>query len=222
MTAMPRYDNFRQLQNHETVGEDYRIQFRIGKSGIAVIAPHGGGIEPGTSELADAIAGDRHAFYSFEGLKPLGNLRLHITSRKFDEPICLRIVKSANIVLALHGCRGDERTVYIGGRDRLLKLRIGKALKKSGFSFGIDPRYPGLHIRNICNRCITGKGVQLEIPMGMRRAMFHDISRINRKNPTDFFGVFTRALKSALSEKSVIETTLNPSAISSDTESREF
>jgi phage replication-related protein YjqB (UPF0714/DUF867 family) len=54
---------------------------------VAVIAPHGGGIEPGTSELATAIAGDDFSLYLFEGLKSAGNGELHITSTNFDEPI---------------------------------------------------------------------------------------------------------------------------------------
>ncbi len=48
---------------------DYLILSRQGTSGIAVMAPHGGGIEPGTSEIANRVAGDEHAYYSFEGLK---------------------------------------------------------------------------------------------------------------------------------------------------------
>lgn len=43
-------------------------------------APHGGGIEPGTSEIADAIGGERGSFYTFGGLKSSGTADLHITS----------------------------------------------------------------------------------------------------------------------------------------------
>ncbi len=48
---------------NETKGKDYRIHLRHGKSGILVMAPHGGGIEPGTTEIADAVAGAERSFY---------------------------------------------------------------------------------------------------------------------------------------------------------------
>jgi phage replication-related protein YjqB (UPF0714/DUF867 family) len=33
----------------------------------APVAPHSGGIEPGTSEVADAVASDEFGFYAIEG-----------------------------------------------------------------------------------------------------------------------------------------------------------
>jgi len=78
---MEKYSNFEELKKKEKEGQDYQIQYRQGRTGIAVIAPHGGGIEPGTSEIADRVAGEDHAFYSFEGWKRQGkdchNTRLY-------------------------------------------------------------------------------------------------------------------------------------------------
>ena len=51
-----RYRNFAQLRNGETEGIDYRICSTERESFAAIIAPHGGSIEPGTSEIAAAIA----------------------------------------------------------------------------------------------------------------------------------------------------------------------
>jgi phage replication-related protein YjqB (UPF0714/DUF867 family) len=70
---MTPYASYCALQVNETLGVDYRIRVRRGCSGIAVMAIHGGGIEPGTTEIAEAVAGDRHTFYTFSGLKPEGN-----------------------------------------------------------------------------------------------------------------------------------------------------
>ena len=53
-----RYPNFEVLSLNETSGIDFRILARGARAGFAVIAPHGGGIEPGTSEIADAIAAE--------------------------------------------------------------------------------------------------------------------------------------------------------------------
>ena len=57
------------------------------------MAPHGGGIEPGTTEIAEAVAGHEHTFYSFSGVKARGNSVLHITSSRFDEPEGIAIAK---------------------------------------------------------------------------------------------------------------------------------
>jgi phage replication-related protein YjqB (UPF0714/DUF867 family) len=50
---------------HEKEGRDYEVHQRKGASGIAVIAPHGGGIEPGTMDIADSVAGEEHTFCCF-------------------------------------------------------------------------------------------------------------------------------------------------------------
>ena len=70
---MEKYCNFEELKANEKEGTDFQIQYRHGETGIAVIALHGGGIEPGTSEIADSVAGEDHAFYTFEGCKEQGN-----------------------------------------------------------------------------------------------------------------------------------------------------
>jgi phage replication-related protein YjqB (UPF0714/DUF867 family) len=197
---MEKYKTYRELQKKEGKGRDYQIHFRQGTSAIAVIAVHGGGIEPGTTEIADVVADDDHTFYSFEGLKREGNLDLHITSRRFDEPIGVAIVKNAKTVLAIHGCKGNERIVYIGGRNDLLKQHLRHRLEHTGFSVQKNPRFPGQSPLNICNRSRLGKGAQLEIPWGLRLDMFHDLARIHRKKLTKSFWFFVFALRDALSE----------------------
>jgi phage replication-related protein YjqB (UPF0714/DUF867 family) len=42
------------------------------------VAPHGGAIEPGTSEVAKQVADNDLSLFIFEGIKPKGNKRLHI------------------------------------------------------------------------------------------------------------------------------------------------
>ena len=51
-----KYRDFEDLAQHETSGIDFRIRVRRATDAFAVVAPHGGGIEPGTSEIAEAIA----------------------------------------------------------------------------------------------------------------------------------------------------------------------
>ncbi len=142
----------------------------------------------------------RVGLHCFEGLKKRGNWNLHITSRQFDEPIGTEIAKNSQTIVTIHGCKEKGKIVYIGGRDNPLKEKIIKAIKNAGFAVKESPRFPGINELNICNRSRTSKGVQLEISMGLRRAMFQDISRIKRKKTTKVFDRFVNAIRNALSD----------------------
>jgi phage replication-related protein YjqB (UPF0714/DUF867 family) len=106
---MDTYANFAQLSAAEGEGDDFVVSTaaRCGASTV-VLAPHGGGIELGTSEVALRIAEDDLSYAVFEGRKPTGNLRLHITSSHFDEPRCLELVEAADNVLTIHGEESDH------------------------------------------------------------------------------------------------------------------
>lgn len=185
----------------ETEGTDYRIQTRQGVSNILVMAPHGGDIEPGTSEIAEAVAGDAHSFYAFEGIKSEMNRGLHMPSTGFDEPRALEISGKARATVTIHGCRGRDAAVYLGGLDVELTTRIGEALKKAGFAMGSSSRLPGKDPRNICNRNMRGRGVQLEITRGLRLLMFEGLGKSERVRKTPLFYTFTRAIQGALTVK---------------------
>ena len=196
-----KYQSFEDLAAAETEGVDFHIRKRSGRSGIAVIAIHGGGIEPGTTEIAEAVAGDRHAFYTFSGLKQFRNFDLHITSRRFDEPRGEDLVKRSTTVLSIHGCGDTVPMIYIGGQNTELRRRIQTALEDAGFRVRKAVRFPGLSPMNICNRCLTGEGVQLEFCAGLRRMLFENMARPVRKNPTPLFNRLVEALRIALVEE---------------------
>src|SRR5262249_53603384 len=59
------YRNFAALARKERSGIDYDVLVRRARTAFAIVAPHGGGIEAGMSELADAVAGATHSFYTF-------------------------------------------------------------------------------------------------------------------------------------------------------------
>jgi len=194
-----KYMNYEELRNSEKLNNDYRISWRKGETNSVVIAPHGGNIEPGTTEIADAIAGKIHPFYTFEGIKPTTNSELHITSTSFDEPQGIKLVKESTNVLALHGCTGGDEIVYIGGLDTALKRRIQNNLVQSGFKTGEhdNPELQGINPYNICNRGKKGQGVQLELSTGLRRKMFHSLRAKDRDKKTDLFEKFVLAVKKA-------------------------
>lgn len=193
------YDRFADLAAAETEGEDYRIDARVGTSDAAVIAPHGGGIEGGTSELAHAVAGEAHHAYSFVGLKSSGNATLHITSHRFDEPRCLALLQGAKRVVALHGVGAGEPAVLVGGLDEALGARIAAALAEAGFVAGPPPGHlAGRNRTNICNRGASGEGVQLELTRALRKTMFAGLGASGRTTTTAVFDRFVAALQGAL------------------------
>ena len=176
LTVADKYSNFSQLSRHEVAGRDYRIRVRYGRSGIAIVAPHGGRIERGTTPIADAIAGEDHTFYSFEGIKPelTQNRDLHITSDHFDEPRAVLLVAGAHRVVTIHGAKGLEPAVYLGGLDTALRRRVLFVLSEAGFAAADDPSptRQGRGATNICNRGRTGEGLQLELTLGLRKRLF--------------------------------------------------
>ena len=173
-----KYRSYAELARHEVQDRDYRVQVSAReRSALLIVAPHGGLIEDGTSEIAHAIAAQDHNVFSFEGIKPLGaNRDLHITSHLFDHPECMALAARCDYVLAVHGCRGDSR-VHVGGLDEDFTRRLALRLIEAGFAVDErSARYPGRHPHNVCNRGARAKGAQLEftydLRMGEQRAAF--------------------------------------------------
>ena len=197
---MDKYKNFSELKQHEKDSIDYEIQIRKGRSGIAVIAPHGGGIEPGTVDIADGVAGREHTFYCFKGIKKKGNTDLHITSDKFDEPHGIRIAEGSERVLAIHGCRDREEVIYVGGNDLELKGQLFYEIEKVGFvaEESMRPDLQGRKPGNICNRGRRGKGGQIEISESLREKMFDGLFHDAGKTKTSVFHSIVTAIPRAL------------------------
>ena len=203
-----KYANFAELARNESAGVDYLILLRRATSSFAIVAPHGGGIEPGTSEIANAVAasdqssGTNFSFYAFEGIKPRVNADLHITSTRFDEPMCLTLIRESDVVITIHGEHSEEDGdgIFIGGLDERLGRRIVRALRQAGFTVGKhkDPDLQGIEPRNLCNRGKTRAGVQLELSRNVRRQMFSSLTREGRKTTKPPFRRFVKALRGVL------------------------
>jgi len=176
-TMMPDlYSNFWELQLHEQEGCDYRINTSKNWHSVLIIAPHGGRIEPFTSQIARWIADDEFAWYSFEGIKELDYPRLHITSHNFDEPILLQALQRAHRVLTIHGLKNSNvEFLMIGGLDTAFGTDLRVALQHQGFIIReSEQKYRGIRATNICNRGCTGKGIQLEISYALRKRIIED------------------------------------------------
>ena len=185
-----RYHTFNDLAANERLGIDYRIRFLDRSTPCVILAPHGGWIEPETSEIAEAIAGEDLSYYTFEALKRGVHGDLHITSHHFDEPTAVSLVGRCWTAVAIHGRRDEGREViWLGGRAKALRGAICASLHDAGFEAKPNERLPGLNRANICNRTLSGKGVQLEIPRSMRRQLASE---------TDVLRAFCQAIRYAI------------------------
>ena len=163
------YKNYGELKVHEEIEKDYKISISNIGSKTTIIAPHGGKIEPQTSDIAKHIATEKYNYYCFEGIKTEDNGCLHLTSHNFDEPNAVKLISDSDIVVAIHACTGNSGTVYLGGTDQILKNSIADELETKGINISKDhPRFKGLNPNNICNQGKRKKGVQLEISRDLR------------------------------------------------------
>jgi phage replication-related protein YjqB (UPF0714/DUF867 family) len=184
--AHDKYSSFEELQCHETLDEDYTLSLRDAGSRVTIIAPHGGKIEPRTSDLAKRIAGGNYNFYCFEGIKGKDNASLHITSHRFDEPGAIKLVSKSELVVVVHACTGTAGLVHIGGLNKKLGRMIARELQDRDIGVSNDhPRFQGSNPDNICNRGATGIGVQLEVTRDLR----DDLQKVK---------VIARAVRAAL------------------------
>jgi len=198
-----RYNNFEQLLSTERENIDFRRIVKQRNSPWLIVAPHGGGIEPGTSELAEAIARFDHSLYTFEGIRKSNNRILHIPSSQFDDPLLLKLLNNAVGTITIHGCNGNEQIVYVGGLQVEIRDRIIARLSKNGIKSAIssNPSLQGLDENNICNKCKSGKGVQFELTEGLRSAMFISLSRTGRKIKTNLFKTFVKTIRTVIKDE---------------------
>ena len=213
-------DYGRRYKRHERFDDDLVQQVDPVKT--AIIAPHGGGIEPGTSELCLAVAGYHPAtlevtppggvtydYWMFEGLRPGDNDELHVTSTRCDDGVARSLCGGALNALTLHGCtttaaqqpEGKE-IVLVGGRNQALKQYLLEA-----FAVEQVEAVDALPVRalngddadNIVNRTLLGMGGHLELTTPLRLAMFEVNTRADRKNTTTpVFWAFVAACRAAL------------------------
>ncbi|MGB7472684.1 poly-gamma-glutamate hydrolase family protein [Trichococcus sp.] len=193
------YEDYSELADERAEGVDYEIISRKTDSDLAVIAIHGGSIEPGTSELADAIAGDDYDFYTFYGIMGSDNLSLRITSTNFDEPIARALVQESDRTLSIHGFAGSSELTYVGGRDKELVAQLKKGLTAAGFEVADAPmKLAATDDWNICNNNTRKAGAQIEISSSQRLKLFESLDEAGRETTTSAFEAYTTAIETSL------------------------
>lgn len=180
MSHKDKYSSFQELEKYEKEGSDYKIIINDRGSKVTIIAPHGGCIEEQTSEIAKAISGNDFNFYTFKGIKKHCNFTtLHITSHKFNESQCVKLVKDSDFVVAIHGSGKKGEKIFVGGLDEVLSKKIASELLSIGYNvLESNHDYPATNPKNICNQGLRKKGVQIELTKLLRKKM--DIERFSQ------------------------------------------
>lgn len=142
-------------------------------STVLVAAPHGGGIEVRTTDVANGIASDVYKYFSFNGLlKSQGYQELHVTSTNYDCPYFKALNDKVDYTYTIHGCSGTTPIAYVGGLDTEAGVNLMNHLRKAGFKTGLPPaKYAGTSTRNICNKNRRRKGVQVELTRSLRDSL---------------------------------------------------
>ena len=180
------FKNYEELSSHYQEGKDFKIETKERQGDTIILAIHGGRIEKGTDELAKAIAKTDHSYYIFKALiyedsnKDQRN-DLHLTAKNFDEPQALKMTAQKNKVVSLHGAKGEEKLVYMGGNNELLRENIAKQLSASGFKLAEAPEdLNGNHPDNIANKSRNLKGAQMELTTALREELLDNPSKMEQ------------------------------------------
>ncbi|MDW4288118.1 poly-gamma-glutamate hydrolase family protein [Staphylococcus saprophyticus] len=197
------YSTMTQLMSLTDEGTDWQIETNnVDNSNTIVTAIHGGGIEPGTTELAKLTSEiANQTYYSFMGLLPSNNSELHVTSTRFDEPTLLGML-NVPYTVSIHGASGSSKIIYLGGADTDNMAIMKDKLTQAGFTVqaptaGIE----GGNDNNIVNRNTRNKGIQLELTTALRKSLFvdNDFSRTNREDRSKWSSDMTK-LATAISD----------------------
>lgn len=221
-TVVEGVDYGRRYRRH--LIDDQSLQSRTPFVRTTVIAPHGGGIEVGTSELCLAIAGYHpadltptpaagpvHDFWMFEGLRSSNNGELHVTSTHCDDAVARAMCAGSRNVVSLHGCTAAQagleagaQAVLVGGLNATLRQYLTEEFAAAGIravTASGEEEIAGISPDNICNRSLLGMGAQLEMTTDLRVAMFAPGKNTRAERATNtlpLFWTFTNAVRTAV------------------------
>jgi phage replication-related protein YjqB (UPF0714/DUF867 family) len=195
---------------------------------IFIMAPHGGSIESGTTELALATAGfvknfngDTYTsvtydYFIFNGTNPKDeNGKLHVTASHYDDTDANKLVSNSIISFAFHGCTDLQpnessgkgyQACLIGGRDQVLKEILEAQLMTAGFNAFITSQdvLDGSLAENIINKNKRKRGAQVEMTTSLRKSFYTKHNRKDRrKNTTPDFWLFVNAIRASIEEYEV-------------------
>lgn len=197
------YSDFNELKKNTHKNKDWRIDTKTRKNKkILVTAIHGGGIEPGTTEIARRISNvGKYNFFTFEGLRKSNNDQLHITSTHFSEPHLQKMLKDTKETISIHGFSGDDPIVYIGGKNKGMSKAIATQLRRKGFTVKESPEnIDAQSSDNFVNKNESNSDVQLELTTALRKGFFkhYKLDRSNTDKYTPEFYKFANAVQKGI------------------------
>ncbi|MDW8546605.1 poly-gamma-glutamate hydrolase family protein [Staphylococcus pseudoxylosus] len=129
-----KYNSMSELEAETIENKDWEVVTRDLDSQVIITAIHGGGIEPGTTEIADLTAQKgEYDYFSFKGTKSKGNEDLHVTSRNYDQSVLMEMIKNKTYAVAIHGCEGDENIINCCKTGAGVQLELTPGLRKMCF-----------------------------------------------------------------------------------------
>ncbi|MBA4543292.1 MULTISPECIES: poly-gamma-glutamate hydrolase family protein [Thermoactinomyces] len=199
LAATDIYANYAELSSHYKQGTDYTIETQSKPNDVLILAIHGGRIEKGTDQLAKAIAQDDYSYYIFKAniYKDTNNddrNDLHLTASHYDEPTALQMTAQKNRIVSLHGAKGTEKIVYMGGLNQNLMSNLSERLTAAGFRVENAPdNLNGNHPENIANKNRILQGAQMELTTAQRDELLNDSAKMQK---------FADAVRAAISASS--------------------
>lgn len=205
VTHKDHFKSMTQLFSHTKEGTDWKKEIKKTNSNVIIVAPHGGNLEKGTTELTKLVANQNHYnYYSFTVLNHTNPEKFHVTSPHYNDPTLLNMVKSKDFAISIHGAKGTKPVIYLGGLDTPLKQAIKHELLKQHFIVKPSPTYLGGDLKeNFVNRDFKDKGVQIELSTAFRKSLFinENMSAQSRENQSNWSPVmykFADALDQAI------------------------
>jgi phage replication-related protein YjqB (UPF0714/DUF867 family) len=146
---------------------------------LGLLAIHGGGIEPGTEEIARFVAQHSGAsLYIYAGRRAAGNISLHRPSHGMEHesrPLALRFLSHVRTAISIHGHGRNQKCAYVGGMHQIMVQRFVEIARPAlpQYEWISDPEIipPGIRGRdpkNIVN-LPPAQGMQLELPRQLRQ-----------------------------------------------------
>jgi len=162
------------------MSEGREVQEYLRLEGIlGLMAIHGGGIEPGTEEMARFVAYHSGAsLYVYAGRLSGGNLSLHRPShdgRIEERALVVQFIKHVKTAISIHGHGRRQNRAYVGGLHQSMVQRFVELARPalSQYEWISDPKMmpPGLSGQSPSNvvNLPPAKGMQLELPIKLRQ-----------------------------------------------------
>jgi phage replication-related protein YjqB (UPF0714/DUF867 family) len=146
---------------------------------LGLLAIHGGGIEPGTEEIARFVAKHSGAsLYVYAGRRSRGNLSLHRPSHEMrieERALLVQFLNHVKTAISIHGHGRSQNRAYVGGLHQSMVQRFVEIVRPalSQYVWISDPKIipPGLRGQSPSNlvNLPPDRGMQLELPPQLRQ-----------------------------------------------------